>query len=82
MVPGDGNITKEEFVADWTNIFNLGNSKEAETLFGRADSDQDGAISDHDLPAIFAYFDMNGKKSVVVDRGRGGGKAGEEGVSG
>ncbi|XP_076436832.1 uncharacterized protein LOC143276242 [Babylonia areolata] len=64
---GDSSISKAEFVADWRDVFHLGNSQQAETLFGRADTNDDGAITAADLPAIFAYFDMDGNNLVDLN---------------
>jgi hypothetical protein len=55
----DGKVTPDEFVADW-QTFNLGNQQEAQTLFTRADTNDDGFIDSNDIPAIFAFFDQDG----------------------
>ncbi|KAK7095397.1 uncharacterized protein [Littorina saxatilis] len=60
----DSSITQAEFVNDWTQLYTLGSPQEAATLFGRADTDKDGAITDKDLPAIFSFFDMDGNGLV------------------
>ncbi|XP_060569506.1 insoluble matrix shell protein 5-like isoform X2 [Ruditapes philippinarum] len=61
----DGKVTPDEFVADW-QTFNLGNQQEAQTLFTRADTNDDGFIDSNDIPAIFAFFDQDGSGLVDI----------------
>ncbi|XP_052788542.1 uncharacterized protein LOC128223298 [Mya arenaria] len=61
----DGEVTPAEFKADWVNQFNIGGPQEADTLFIRADTNDDGVIDTKDIPTIFAFFDEN--KDGVVD---------------
>ncbi|WAR30934.1 hypothetical protein MAR_033476 [Mya arenaria] len=65
----DGEVTPAEFKADWVNQFNIGGPQEADTLFIRADTNDDGVIDTKDIPTIFAFFDENSKKTEdgVVD---------------
>lgn len=58
-------MTPTEFVAAWQK-FNLGGPQDAQTLFTRADTNDDGIIDAKDIPAIFAFFDQNGKYYKVV----------------
>ena len=47
-------------MSDWTN-FNIGGAQQAQALFTRADTNDDHVIDAKDIPAIFAFFDQNGK---------------------
>ncbi|XP_053380158.1 uncharacterized protein LOC123555032 [Mercenaria mercenaria] len=58
-------VTPTEFVADWLK-FNLGGTPQAQTLFTRADTNDDGVLDVKDVPAIFAYFDQDGNGSVDI----------------
>ncbi|XP_069119425.1 uncharacterized protein [Argopecten irradians] len=63
----DQEVTESEFVNDWTVLYNLGAPVEAQTLFVKADTNDDGHLTTADLPEIFAYFDMNGDNSINLD---------------
>ena len=41
--------------------YQIGAPAEADALYLKADTNDDGKITSADLPAAFAYFDMNGK---------------------
>ncbi|KAL4218989.1 hypothetical protein ACF0H5_021574 [Mactra antiquata] len=62
----DSSVTPDEFVDDWMNVFHLGGLTEAQTLFTRADTNDDGYINIQDIPAIFAYFDEDGNGYVDI----------------
>lgn len=52
-------MTLQEFVQDWTNIFQLGAAAEARALFDAADGNDDGILEHNDLVQFFKYFDMD-----------------------
>ncbi|XP_052787772.1 uncharacterized protein LOC128222718 [Mya arenaria] len=62
----DGEVTPEEFKEDWVHQFDIGGPQEADTLFTRADTNDDGVIDAKDIPAIFAYFDENNNSFVDI----------------
>ncbi|KAH3796892.1 uncharacterized protein LOC127837469 isoform X2 [Dreissena polymorpha] len=62
----DGQVTPDEFVQDWVNLFHIGGSQEANTLFTRADTNDDGVIDAKDIPAIFSFFDENADGTVDI----------------
>ena len=57
----DTKISPTEFVKDWVDVYHLGGGTEAQILFTRADSNDDGYLDANDVPTVFTYFDMNGK---------------------
>ena len=61
LLLGDGNVSPDEFVDGWTTKFSIGNTDQAQTLFTRADTNDDGYIDPQDIPGIFAFFDENGE---------------------
>ncbi|KAL8598168.1 hypothetical protein ACOMHN_043239 [Nucella lapillus] len=61
---GNGLVTKAEFKAIWLSR-DLGDEIAAEYLFARADTDQDGSITQFpDMQRVFQYFDINGDGKV------------------
>ncbi|WAR31273.1 hypothetical protein MAR_033815 [Mya arenaria] len=57
---GDGEIDETEFIAHWT-LLHLGDLEHAVTLFHRADTDKDGAISrDPDYTRLLANMKFVG----------------------
>lgn len=54
-------MSPTEFVSGWTQTYNMGSEDEAQTLFTRADTNDDGYLDIQDVPTIFSYFDVNGK---------------------
>ncbi|ESO96119.1 hypothetical protein LOTGIDRAFT_231842 [Lottia gigantea] len=66
-VDGDKQVSKAEFQNDWVNKFSLGNIKEADALFARADQTHDGVIAANDIDAIFTFFDVNGNSNVDLN---------------
>jgi len=60
-------VTKEEFRQDWVGTFSIGGLDEANTLFDRADVNDDGVIDAQDIPQIFAYFDENGTLNMKAE---------------
>ena len=60
-------MTKEEFRQDWVGTFSIGGPDEANTLFDRADVNDDGVIDAQDIPQIFAYFDENGTLNLKAE---------------
>ncbi|OWF52599.1 uncharacterized protein LOC110447530 [Mizuhopecten yessoensis] len=63
----DREVTNSEFENDWTVLYNLGAPLEARTLFIKADTNDDGHITDADLPQIFTFFDTNKDASISLD---------------
>ncbi|XP_052787773.1 insoluble matrix shell protein 5-like [Mya arenaria] len=63
----DNEVTPDEFTDGWVNVFQIGSSDEAGTLFTRADTNDDGYIDMKDIPTIFSFFDENGDGSVDID---------------
>lgn len=61
-------MSPDEFVAGWTTTFNIGNEDQAQTLFTRADINDDGYIDPQDIPGIFAYFDEDGKSCLIITK--------------
>ena len=56
---GNGLVDETEFIARWT-LLSLGDLEHAVTLFHRADTDNDGSISqDPDYKRLFYYFDRD-----------------------
>ena len=49
---------------DWVK-FNIGGAQQAQALFTRADTNDDLVIDSKDIPAIFAFFDQNGKMELL-----------------
>ncbi|KAK6195132.1 hypothetical protein SNE40_000618 [Patella caerulea] len=66
-VDANGQVTKAEFEDDWVNKFSLGNIKEADALFARADQTHDGILTKNDLQAIYTFFDMDNDQKVSLN---------------
>ena len=64
-ITDDTRVTPDEFTDVWVNVFKMGGTDEAQTLFTRADENDDGVIDIKDIPAIFSFFDENGKQPCV-----------------
>merc|ERR1719310_1038009 len=57
---GDNLVTKAEFKAIWLSR-ELGDEVAADYLFARADTNQDGSITEFpDMQRVFQYFDIDG----------------------
>lgn len=59
-------VTRTEFENDWLNLYQLGNAREANLLFNKADANGDGHLTHADMPLIYSYFDMNSKISFII----------------
>lgn len=59
-------VTRTEFENDWLTLYQLGNAREANLLFNKADANGDGHLTHADMPLIYSYFDMNSKISFIV----------------
>ncbi|KAL3871334.1 hypothetical protein ACJMK2_039341 [Sinanodonta woodiana] len=57
-------VTPAEFAKDWTDLYHIGGPQEAQSLFARADLNDDNQITTADLPGIFKYFDVDGDGTV------------------
>ncbi|XP_076436917.1 uncharacterized protein LOC143276297 [Babylonia areolata] len=61
---GDNLVTQAEFRTIWLSR-ELGDEVSADYLFARADTDQDGSITQFpDMQRVFQYFDVNGDGKV------------------
>ena len=52
-------VTRLEFENDWLNLYQLGNAREANLLFNKADANGDGHLTHADMPLIYQFFDVN-----------------------
>ena len=52
-------MTESEFRNDWVNLYKIGAPNEADALYLRADTNDDGMITLADMPQAFGYFDLN-----------------------
>lgn len=59
-------VTRTEFENDWLTLYQLGNAREANLLFNKADANGDGHLTHADMPLIYSYFDMNSKISFTI----------------
>lgn len=59
-------MTRTEFENDWLTLYQLGNAREANLLFNKADANGDGHLTHTDMPLIYSYFDMNSKISFTI----------------
>ncbi|KAK3087716.1 hypothetical protein FSP39_009551 [Pinctada imbricata] len=63
----DGNVTESEFRDDWVNLYKIGAPNEADALYLRADTNDDGMITLADMPQAFGYFDLNNDGNVDMN---------------
>ncbi|XP_062620029.1 uncharacterized protein LOC134281608 [Saccostrea cucullata] len=60
-------VTRVEFENDWVTAYHLGNAREANLLFTKADTNGDGHLTHADMPLIYTYFDMNSDGCVDMN---------------
>nr|XP_034303932.1 uncharacterized protein LOC105342156 isoform X1 [Crassostrea gigas] len=60
-------VTRTEFENDWLTLYQLGNAREANLLFNKADANGDGHLTHTDMPLIYSYFDMNSDGCVDMN---------------
>ncbi|XP_022326901.2 uncharacterized protein LOC111126504 [Crassostrea virginica] len=60
-------VTRLEFENDWLNLYQLGNAREANLLFNKADANGDGHLTHADMPLIYQFFDVNNDGCVDMN---------------
>lgn len=66
-INGDGNITRAEFIQDWTNGRHIGNRDEAEHIFTSVDRNHDNVLEQTDTATVHNRFDIDGSNEVNMN---------------